>query len=324
MRQRVDTSYGTGGGDIECGRFEVMAKILVTKKIPFWEEIKKPLVEAGHELVLGKLDDLNETYQGLLCLLTDKITAEVLDKGKGLKIIANYAVGFDNIDLSASSRQAILVTNTPCDEVNESVAEFAWTLILALSNQLLPAASFAKNVGYRGWEPDIFLGQLLKGKTLGVIGTGRIGSLVASKGVAFQMKVLEFSRSSGLKLEEVLGQCDYVSLHVPLTAETTHLLNEQTFAQMKAGSYLINTARGPVVDEVGLVYALKTGKLAGAALDVWENEPNPRPELLEMENVILTPHIASATFEARRAMGEVAVKNLVEGLSGRTPPNLVK
>lgn len=299
-------------------------KILVTKKIPFWEEIKKPLVEAGHELVLGKLDDLNETYEGLLCLLTDKITAEVLGKGKGLKIIANYAVGFDNIDLSASSRQALLVTNTPCDQVNESVAEFAWTLILALSNQLLPAAAFAKNIGYRGWEPDIFLGQLLKGKTLGVIGTGRIGGLVQARAEAFGMKVLGYSRSSGLKLEEVLGQCDYVSLHVPLTAETTHLMNEQTFGQMKQGAYLINTARGPVVDEVALVYALKTGKIAGAALDVWENEPNPRPELIEMENVILTPHIASATFEARRAMGEAAVKNLVEGLSGRTPPNLVK
>lgn len=299
-------------------------KILVTKKIPFWEEIKKPLIEAGHELTLGKLDDLNETYQGMLCLLTDKITAEVLDKGKGLKIIANYAVGFDNIDLEAAKARNIMATNTPCDQVNESVAEFAWTLILALSNQLLPAAAFAKNVGYRGWEPDIFLGQLLKDKTLGVIGTGRIGGLVQARAEAFGMKVLGFSRSSGLKLEEVLGQADYISLHVPLTAETTHLMNETTFAQVKQGAYLINTARGPVVDEVGLVYALKTGKLAGVALDVWENEPNPRPELIEMENVILTPHIASATFEARRAMGETAVKNLVEGLAGRTPPNLVK
>ncbi|MEK7154982.1 MAG: NAD(P)-dependent oxidoreductase, partial [Patescibacteria group bacterium] len=151
-----------------------------------------------------------------------------------------------------------------------------------------------------------------------------IGGLVASKGVAFQMNVLTHSRSSGTKLEDVLGQSDYVSLHVPLTAETSHLMNEQTFGQMKQGSYLINTARGPVVDEVALVYALKTGKVAGAALDVWENEPHPRPELIEMENVILTPHIASATFEARRAMGETAVKNLVEGLAGRTPPNLVK
>lgn len=299
-------------------------KILVTKKIPFWEEVKQPLAAAGHEAILGWLDDLSETYEGLLCLLTDKITAEVLERGKRLKVIANYAVGFDNVDVEAAKAKNILVTNTPCDEVNESVAEFTWTLILALSNQLLPAGAFAKNVGYKGWEPDIFLGQLLKGKTLGVIGTGRIGGLVSARAETFGMKVLGYSRNSGLKLEEVLGQSDYVSLHVPLTSETTHLMNEITFGQMKQGAYLINTARGPVVDEVALVYALKTGRIAGAALDVWEHEPNPRPELIDMGNVILTPHIASATLEARRAMGKVAVANLLEGLAGRTPPNLVK
>ena len=305
-----------------------MAKIFVTKKIPFWEEIKKPLLEAGYELTVGGdlKPELEKGYDRLLCLLTDKIDAEVLaaDKNKRLKIIANYAVGFDNVDVEASKARNILVTNTPCDEVNESVAEFTWTLMLALSNQLLPAADFAKNAAYKGWEPDVFLGQLLKGKTLGVIGMGRIGSLVTARAEAFGMKVLTHSRSSGTKLEEVLGQSDYISLHVPLTSETTHLMNEQTFMQMKQGSYLVNTARGPVVDEMALVYALKTGRIAGAALDVWENEPNPRPELLEMENVILTPHIASATFEARKAMGTAAVANLVEGLSGRTPPNLVK
>ena len=299
-------------------------KIFVTNKIPFWEEIKKPLEEAGNEAIFGELDELNDMYDGLLCLLTDKITAEVLNKDKRLKIIANYAVGFDNVDVEAAKARNIMVTNTPCEEVNESVAEFTWALMLALSNQLLPAADFAKNAAYKGWQPDVFLGQLLKGKTLGIIGAGRIGSLVASKGVAFQMKVVEYSRSSGLKLEDVLRQADYVSLHVPLTSETTRMINEQTLGQMKQGAYLINTARGKIVDEVALVYALKTGKIAGAALDVWENEPDPRPELLEMENVILTPHIASATFEARRAMGEAAVKNLVEGLAGRVPPNLVK
>ena len=233
-------------------------------------------------------------------------------------------MGFDNIDAVACKARNIAVTNTPCDEVNESVAEMTWTLILALTRQLRPAADFAKNVGYRGWEPDIFLGTDLKGKILGVIGTGRIGSLVATRAEAFGMKVVGYSRSSGLKLEEVLGLCDCVSLHVPLTDVTRHLMNEKTLALMKPTAYLINTARGPVVSEVALVYALKTGKLAGAALDVWENEPNPRPELLEMENVILTPHIASATFAARRKMGEVAVENLLEGLAGKTPPNLVK
>lgn len=302
-------------------------RIFVTKKIPFWEEIKKPLVEAGYELVVeGNLkEELERGCDGLLCLLTDKITAEVLqyDTQKQLKIIANYAVGFDNIDLEACKARNIMVTNTPCEQVNGSVAEFTWTLILALSNQLLPASDFAKNAAYTGWKPDIFLGQLLKDKTLGVIGTGRIGSLVSARAEAFGMKVLGYSRKSDLKLEEVLQQSDYVSLHVPLTDETKHLMSEQTLAQMKPGAYLVNTARGPVVDETALVYALKTGKIAGAALDVWENEPQPRPEFLEMENVILTPHIASATFEARRAMGEIAITNLQAGLSGTTPPNLV-
>ena len=311
-------------------------KIFVTRKVPFWEEVKKPLVEAGHEIVVyphnKKIEDgelkmeLEKGYDGLLCLLTDKIDAELLvaDKNKRLKIIANYAVGFDNIDVVACKDRNIAVTNTPCDEVNESVAEMTWTLILALARQLRSAADFAENVGYRGWEPDIFLGTDLKGKTLGVIGTGRIGSLVAIRAEAFGMKVVGYSRSSGLKFEDVLGQSDFVSLHVPLTEATRYLMNEKTLALMKPTAYLINTARGPVVDEVALVYALKTGKIAGAALDVWENEPNPRPELLEMENVILTPHIASATFAARRAMGKAAVANLVEGLAGRAPPNLVK
>ena len=303
-------------------------KIFVTKKIPFWEEIKKPLVGAGHELVVGGdiKQELEKGYDGLLCLLTDKVDEEVLaaDKNKRLKIIANYAVGFDNIEVEACKARNIMVTNTPCDEVNESVAEMTWTLILALARQLRSAADFAENVGYRGWEPDIFLGTDLKGKTLGVIGTGRIGSLVAIRAEAFGMKVVGYSRSSGLKFEDVLGQSDFVSLHVPLTEATRYLMNEKTLALMKPTAYLVNTARGPVVDEMTLVYALKTGKIAGAALDVWENEPNPRPELIEMENVILTPHIASATFAARRAMGKAAVANLVEGLAGRTPPNLVK
>ncbi len=293
-------------------------KILVTYKIPFYDEVTEPLKES---VTLGKLSDLDETFDGILCLLTDKITREVLDKGKNLKIIANYAVGFDNIDLEACKLRNIMVTNTPCDEVNEAVAEFTWSLILALARQLEPAANFAKNVGYRGWEPDIFVGTDLKGKTLGVIGSGRIGSLVASKGDAFQMKVLTHSRSTGTNLQDIIVQSDIVSLHVPLTSETHHMINSKTV--FKHGAYLINTARGPVVDESDLLQMLKDGKLAGAALDVWENEPYPRPELVEMPNVILTPHIASATKSARMAMGKTAVANLIAIGLGQTPPNLV-
>jgi glyoxylate reductase len=293
-------------------------KILVTHKIPFYDEVVNPIKD---QVVLGKLRDLDESFDGLLCLLTDKITKEVLDKGKNLKIIANYAVGFDNIDVEECKKRNIAVTNTPCDEVNEAVAEFTWSLILALARQLEPAANFAKNVGYRGWEPDIFVGTDLKGKTLGVIGSGRIGGLVASKGVAFQMKVLTHSRSAGTDLQDIISQSDIISLHVPLTPETHHLINSKT--NFKPGSFLVNTARGPVVDEADLLELLKNGILAGAALDVWENEPYPRPELVEMSNVILTPHIASATKSARMAMGKTAVANLIAFSSGQTPPNLI-
>ncbi|MEK7163576.1 MAG: D-glycerate dehydrogenase [Patescibacteria group bacterium] len=293
-------------------------KILVTYKIPFYDEVIEPL---KNDVVLGKLEDLDGSYDGLLCLLTDRITAKVIEPALKLKIIANYAVGFDNIDLEACKARNIMVTNTPCDEVNEAVAEFTWTLILALSRQLENAADFAKNVGYRGWEPDIFIGADLKGKTLGVIGAGRIGSIVIEKAGAFGMKVLVHSRFANTKLEDILVQSDIISLHVPLTPETHHMINSKTV--FKHGAYLINTARGPVVDEFDLLGLLKDGMLAGVALDVWENEPYPRPELVEMPNVILTPHIASATKSARMAMGKTAVANLLAVVLGQTPPNLV-
>lgn len=319
-------------------------KIFVTRKIPFWDEVSKPLVDAGHELVVYEqnnriertelINELKKGYDGLLCLLTDKIDPEIIaaDDKKQLKIIANYAVGYDNINLEAAAARNIPITNTPCDEVNESVAELTWTLMLALSRNLEPAADFAKNVGFHGWEPDVFLGSNTHGKTLGIVGMGRIGSMVAKRAVAFGMGVIYYNRKpvEGVdfelkpSLEELLKQSDFISLHVPLTKETRHLINSQSLLAVKPGSFLVNTARGPVVDEGDLFQALKSGKLAGAALDVWENEPQPRPELLEMQNVILTPHIASATREARFAMGKVAVTNLLAVFSGTTPPNLVK
>lgn len=311
-------------------------KVFVTRKVPLWDELSKPLVEAGHTVVVyhnnhrierKELEvELEKGYDGLLCLLTEKIDSELLehDGNKQLKVVANYAVGFDNIDVSACSARGVVATNTPSDVVNESVAEFTFTMILNLAKNFLPAADFAKNVGYKGWEPDVFLGMNLTGKTLGVIGVGRIGKMVAQRAGGFGMMVLAYSRNSGLKLEEVLAQSDVVTLHVPLTTETKHMMNSRTFALMKPGAVLINTARGPVVDEADLVTALKSGRLGGVALDVWDNEPTPRPELVEMENVILTPHVASATYEARRSMGTIAVENLVAALAGKVPPNVVR
>jgi len=298
-------------------------KIFVTRKLPFWEEVGKPLLDAGHEIQFGKLADLEATSEGLLCLLTDKITEEVLTKAPKLKIIANYAVGFDNIDVSACKARNILVTNTPSEAVNESVAEMAWTLMLALSRRLLEANEFMRNAAYRGWEPDIFLGEDLKGKTLGVIGTGRIGSLVSKRAEGFGMKVLGFSRSSGTSLEDVISGSDYVTLHLPLSPETTHLINKNNLHLFKKTAFLVNTARGPIVDEAEVVEALRAGFIAGYGADVFEHEPDPHPELLQMENVILTPHIASATRSARIDMGKIAVANLLAGLAGQTPANLV-
>ncbi len=307
-------------------------KIFVTRKIPFWEEEVKPLVVVGHEIKFGKLEDLDESYQGLLCLLTDKITAVVLDRGKGLKIIANYAVGFDNIDMAACKARQIMVTNTPSEAVNESVAEMTWTLMLALSRRLGEASKFMTNAAYTGWEPDIFIGSDMKGKTLGIVGMGHIGTMVARRGAGFEMKVIYHARKpiEGVnweytsELEMLLKSADYVTLHVPLTTETTHLINGKNLPSFKKSAYLVNTARGPVVNEAEVAEALRAGMLAGYAADVLENEPHPYPELLQMENVILTPHIASATATARRDMTRIAIANLQAGLAGTTAPNLVQ
>ena len=311
-----------------------MARIFVTRKMPFWDEISKPLADAGHELTVYPnnrkierpelLAELEKGYEALLCLLTEKIDEEVLVHAGNLKMVANYAVGFDNIDVPACQRKNIMVTNTPSNKVNESVAEHAWALMLALTRRIVEAHEFMRNAAYEGWEPEIFVGQDMAGKTLGIVGMGRIGTMVAKRAEGFGMKVVSFSRSGGVSLEDLVKQSDYVSLHVPLTAETKHLINAKNLPLFKKTAYLVNTARGPVVNEVEVVEALRAGMLAGYGTDVYENEPHPNPEMLGLPNVVMTPHIASATVAARRDMGEIAVRNLVEGLAGRVPPNLVK
>lgn len=325
-----------------------MSRVLVTRKIPYWDEVSKPLYEAGHEVVVadqnGPIDReelkkrLEEGYDGVMTLLTEKVDEELLvhDKTKQIKVLANYAVGFDNIDLSVCGGRGIWVTNTPSDKVNESVAEHAWALMLALSRRIVEANEFMRNAAYRGWEPDIFIGQDLPGKTVGIVGMGRIGGMVARRAAGFGMKVIYFNRKRideqmekevGVEyrasLEELLKESDFVTLHVPLSRETRHLINGKNLALLKRSAFLINTARGPIVSEAEVVEALRAGTLSGYGVDVFENEPNPHPEMLQMENVVMTPHIASATVAARKDMGEIAVRNLVEGLAGRMPPNLV-
>jgi glyoxylate reductase len=318
-------------------------KIFVTRKVPLWDEISKPLYDAGHEVVVyGKNKtiareelekELEKGYDGMLTLLNDKIDEELLkhDVNSQLKVIANYTVGYDNINVDACMKRNIKVSNAPSDEVNESVAEFTWAMILSLTRRLNEAGDFMRNAAYKGWDPEVFLGTWVSGKTLGLVGMGRIGGMVARRAAGFGVKVAYYNRkpSEGVdfeykqNLDELLAMSDYISLHVPLTPETMHIINGKNLAKVKKGAYLINTARGPVVDEVEVVEALRAGFLAGYAADVFENEPDPHPELLQMENVILTPHIASATVEARRAMGNIAVSNLLAGLTGQNLPNLV-
>ncbi len=317
-------------------------KIFVTRQIPgdYLEKLK----EAGYEVLVSEFDRpltqeelLNKAKgaDGLLTLLTDRIDGDLMDAvGPQLKMISSYAVGFDNIDVKAASDRGIVVTNTPSDEVNEAVAEHTWALILALSRRIVEADEATRRGMYRGWEPDIFLGINLIGKTLGIIGLGRIGTMVARRAKGYNMTVVynkhspdpEAESQLGVRfvtLEELLASSDVVTLHVPLTEETRHMINSATLAKMKKGNFLINTARGPCVDEHALIESLKSGHLGGAALDVYDNEPNISPELVVMENVILTPHIASATKEARDKMGELAVGALLDVFNGTKPQNII-
>lgn len=283
-------------------------------------------------------EELVEKVKGadaLLTLLTDRIDGDLMDvAGPQLRVVSNYAVGFDNINIKAATDRGIVITNAPSDEVNEAVAEHTWALILSLARRIVEADEATKRGAFKGWEPDIFLGTSLIGKTLGIIGMGRIGTMVARRSKGYQMTVLYNKRHRDEKtekelgvtfaeLDELLAKSDFVTLHVPLTEETRHMINKETLGKMKKGSYLINTARGSVVDENDLVEALRLGHLAGAALDVFDNEPNINPELVGMENVILTPHIASATREAREKYGQLAVEAILDVLEGKKPQNFV-
>ena len=319
-----------------------MAKILITRKIP-GDHIKK-LEMAGHELIVSEFNralsgaELVEKVKGvdaILSLLNDRIDGDLVDAaGPQLKIVSNYAVGFDNIDVKALTDRGIVVTNTPCDEVNESVAEHTWALILALARRIIEADEATRKGGYKGWEPDIFLGTNVIGKTLGIVGLGRIGSMVARRAKGYNMTILYNKREPdkdaeselGVKfvsLDDLYAQSDFVTLHVPLTEETRHMVNKESFMKMKKGVFIVNTARGPVVDERDLVEAIRSGAVGGAALDVFDNEPNISPELLNEPNVITTPHIASATWEARNKMGEMAVESILAVLENKKPTSLV-
>ncbi len=305
-------------------------KIFVTRKIP-GDHLEKLKISENEVLIGETLEKINGS-DALLTLLTDRVDGDLMDAtGPQLKIISNYAVGFDNVDVKAASDRGIVVTNTPSNEVNESVAEHTWALILALARRIVESDEFirqegyfAGHGGYIGWQPDMFLGVNLIGKTLGIIGLGSIGTMVEHRAQGYNMNVLSFKHHDSQDVfDKLLAESDFVTLHVPLTEETRGMMNKEIFSKMKKGAFLVNTARGAVVHEVDIVEALKSGQLSGAGLDVFESEPQINPDLIKMPNVILTPHIASATHEARNKMGEQAVKAILDVLSDKKPENLV-
>jgi glyoxylate reductase len=262
----------------------------------------------------------------IVCLLTDKIDDGSLEAaGPQLKVVANVAVGYNNIDVAACRQRGVVVTNTP-DVLTNACADFTWGLILAVTRRLGEGERVVRAGQWRGWALDYMLGMELRGKQLGLVGMGRIGRAVAAKAPAFGMTVAYTARTNAelpgavqMPLDRLLATSDIVSLHCPMTPDTQHLIDQTALARMKRSAYLINTSRGPVVNEAALAWALKERLIAGAALDVYEREPDIHPELMKLENVLLIPHLASATTETRTAMADLAASNAIAVLNGQPP-----
>lgn len=318
----------------------MIPKILVTRKLlpealAYLEEHTR--VEGGRKpggLTREELKQKIQDKDGLLCLLTDRIDREVISAARRLRIIANCAAGFDNIDVGFAKEKGILVANTP-GVLTEATADLTWALILAVARKIPQAHRFTKKKRFTGWELDLFLGQEVSGRRLGIIGLGRIGKAVAERARAFRMEVvycdphrlaIEEEKACNvayLTLAELLATSDIVTIHASLNLETHHLLSAEKLGLMKKTAILVNAARGPIVDEAALAEALAKGDIWGAGLDVYEREPKIERRLLGLENVVLLPHIGSATYETRSRMAMAAARNLVQGLRGERPDNLI-
>lgn len=315
-------------------------KVLLTGRIP--DDMMAILgkacsIEANREdrpMERAKVLERIEDKDGLLSMITDNVDGELMDRAPRLRMIANMAVGYNNIDVKAATARRIPVSNTP-GVLTDATAELAFALILATARRIVEMDRLTRRGEFRWWAPMLFLGTEVTGKTLGIIGLGRIGKAVARRGRGFDMRVLYHNRERmGIDeerelqveyagLSRLLAESDFISLHVPLTGETKHLIGERELARMKPTAFLINTSRGPVVDEKALVQVLRKRKIGGAGLDVYESEPALAPGLTELDNVTLLPHVGSGTLETRTRMASLAVENLLAGLRGDVPPNIL-
>ena len=310
-------------------------KLFITRYIP--EEAIKRLEEVfeveifpenraiTHEELKEKVKDID----ALICLLTDNIDHEIIEAASNLKCISVYAVGYNNIDVETATKHGIVICNTP-GVLTETTADLAWALIMSCARRIVEADRFVREGKFQGWEPMLMLGNDIFGKTLGIIGMGRIGRAVAHRALGFDMKVIYYdpqvdpeslpSDYVSVDLTTLCQNSDFISIHTPLTPETRHLIGEKEFNLMKPTAILINTARGPIIDEQTLISALKEHKIAGAGLDVYENEPVIPEELIKLSNVILLPHIGSASYETRTKMALLAAENAIAVIEGKNPP----
>jgi glyoxylate reductase len=320
-----------------------VSAVYVSRPLP--EPGTKPLIAAGIEVEQHAhdrpptRDELLAGLRGkqaLLCLLTERIDAEVLDAAPELRVVANLAVGYDNIDVTAATARGVVVTNTP-DVLTEATAELTWALILAAARRIAEGDRLVRTNQWKGWSPTQLLGVSLAGKTLGIFGMGKIGAAVARRARGFAMPVVYTNRTPNAAVEaeigarrvtfgELLERSDVLTIHAPSTPETRHVIDEAALSRLRPGAILVNTARGPLVDEAALVAALRGSRVAAAGLDVFEREPELARGLTELDNVVLLPHLGSATAEARGAMVELCCRNIVAVLAGEpavTPLNQV-